>query len=105
MARLLVEIEEELKRDLKIRLIREGETLKSWLTRMARAYVDGGMPARAPATRPMRVSRPHEEPRIPPVPASRTVSMSTTTAAPPAGPTRTDEPPRPKAPRFDDYLD
>ncbi len=44
MARLLVEIEESLKRDLKVRLMREGETLKEWISRMAQYYVDGEIP-------------------------------------------------------------
>lgn len=53
MARLLVEIDEELKKDLKVRLIREGVTLKEWLTRMAAAYVEGSV-----ATRPAAPARP-----------------------------------------------
>lgn len=52
MARLLVEIDEELKRELKIRLLREGITLKTWLTRSARAYVAGMTPQPASASRP-----------------------------------------------------
>lgn len=50
-ARLLVEIDEELKKDLKVRLIREGVTLKQWVAKMAAAYVDGRVstpPAPAP---------------------------------------------------------
>lgn len=45
MARLLVEIDEGLKRELKIRLLREGKTLKTWLTESAAAYV-GAAPRR-----------------------------------------------------------
>lgn len=56
MARLLVEIDEDLKKDLKVRLIREGMTLKDWVARMAAAYVTGErtVPAngRAAATSP-----------------------------------------------------
>ena len=40
MPRLLVEIDGELRRELKARLAREGITLKTWVTRSARAYVD-----------------------------------------------------------------
>lgn len=54
MARLLVEIDEELKRELKIKLIREGETLKSWLTKSARAYVGSAAPRAAAVSRPAR---------------------------------------------------
>ena len=39
MARLLVEIDEDLKRELKIKLLREGKTLKTWLTESARGYL------------------------------------------------------------------
>lgn len=55
MARLLVEIDEELKKDLKVRLLREGVTLKQWVAKMAEAYVDGKVstPAAAPARRPL----------------------------------------------------
>ena len=60
MARLLVEIDEELKKDLKVRLIREGMTLKDWLTRMAAAYVDGKV-ATAP-TQAATVRRPGSTP-------------------------------------------
>ena len=54
-ARLLVEIDEELKKDLKVRLIREGVTLKQWVAKMAEAYVDGRVstPAALPAARPL----------------------------------------------------
>jgi len=45
VARLLVEIDEELKRDLKVRLLREGETLKEWIARMAQSYVEGEIPS------------------------------------------------------------
>lgn len=54
MARLLVEIDEDLKRELKIKLLRDGETLKSWLTRTARAYVAGMTPQTSSAPRPAR---------------------------------------------------
>ena len=54
MARLLVEIDEELKKDLKVRLIREGMTLKEWLTRTAAAYVDGKTPPNTAAPAPVR---------------------------------------------------
>ncbi len=54
MARLLVEIDEDLKTELKVRLLREGETLKSWLTRAARAYVAGMTPQTSSAPRPVR---------------------------------------------------
>lgn len=40
MARLLVEIDEDLKKELKVRLIRDGRTLKAWLTDTARQFVD-----------------------------------------------------------------
>ena len=46
MARLLVEIDEDLKRELKIRLLREGKTLKTRLTESATAFV-GSAPSRA----------------------------------------------------------
>ena len=50
VARLLVEIDEDLKKDLKVRLIREGLTLKDWLSRMAEEYVAGRVsPGPAPA--------------------------------------------------------
>lgn len=56
VARLLVEIDEDLKKDLKVRLIREGLTLKDWLSRMAEAYVAGHVsPGAAPAAPPRRV--------------------------------------------------
>ena len=57
MARLLVEIDEELKKDLKVRLIREGITLKEWLTRMAATYVDGAT-KKAPASTRTVASKP-----------------------------------------------
>lgn len=60
MARLLVEIEDELKRELKIKLIREGETLKSWLTKSARAYVGGAEPRTVAVSR--RASREESAP-------------------------------------------
>jgi hypothetical protein len=54
VARLLVEIDEELKKDLKVRLIREGVTLKQWVAKMAEAYVDGKVSTPAAATAPAR---------------------------------------------------
>jgi hypothetical protein len=54
VARLLVEIDEELKKDLKVRLIREGVTLKEWLTRMAAAYVDGKVASTPAPAKPAR---------------------------------------------------
>lgn len=68
MARLLVEIDEELKTELKVKLLREGETLKSWLTRSARAYVAGMTPPTSAA--PPRPSRP-KAPPAPAAPASK----------------------------------
>ena len=58
MARLLVEIDEELKKDLKVRLIREGVTLKQWVARMAEQYARTGSVESAPAAatrRPVNV--------------------------------------------------
>lgn len=50
MARLLVEIDEGLKRELKIRLLREGKTLKAWLSEAAAAFV--ATPLTAARSRP-----------------------------------------------------
>lgn len=69
VARLLVEIDEDLKKDLKVRLIREGLTLKDWLSRMAEEYVAGRVsPGPAPVVAPRRtavsngvVSRRHDD--------------------------------------------
>lgn len=77
MARLLVEIDEELKRELKVRLVREGITLKTWLTRAAEEYT--GFSASS-ATRNPRADRGA---------ASSAASMPAT----------------PRRPRHDDYLD
>ena len=55
MARLLVEIDEELKKDLKVRLIREGVTLKQWVARMAEQYVEKEAVPASPARRPASV--------------------------------------------------
>jgi hypothetical protein len=52
-----VEIDEELKKDLKVRLIREGITLKEWLTRMAASYVDGATKSTSASTRPATTSK------------------------------------------------
>ena len=66
MARLLVEIDESLKRELKVRLVREGVTLKSWIARMAREYVVDESPrAVAAAAREVRVDRTGDERRPP----------------------------------------
>ena len=78
MARLLVEIDESLKRELKVRLVRDGETLKAWLTRMAKEYVAETATATAPE---VRFTRPAAAPAPMPVAPA----------------------PRPK--RHDDYLD
>ena len=91
-ARLLVEIDDELKRELKIRLLREGETLKSWLTRMAAAYV-GATPRAAVARSPTPRSA-----ATTPGPAVRAASPTTTIAAPQPHTARTSR-------RHDDYLD
>ena len=45
MARLLVEIDEDLKKDLKVRLIRDGVTLKDWVAKMAAQYVEAAKQA------------------------------------------------------------
>ncbi len=66
MARLLVEIEDGLKRELKIKLIREGETLKSWLTKSARAYVGSAAPRTVAVSRP--VTREESAPAVPAAP-------------------------------------
>ena len=47
MARVLVDIDEGLKRELKVKLLRDGVTLKDWLTRSALDYLRTG---RAPST-------------------------------------------------------
>ena len=57
MARLLVEIDEELKKDLKVRLIREGLSLKEWVAQMAAQYVDAAQRT-APASRNAVAARP-----------------------------------------------
>ena len=54
VARLLVEIDEELKKDLKVRLIREGVTLKDWVARMAAAYVTAGSTTQRDPPEPVR---------------------------------------------------
>lgn len=66
MARLLVEIEDGLKRELKIKLIREGETLKSWLTKSARAYVGSAAPRAVAVSRP--AAREESAPAVPAAP-------------------------------------
>ena len=47
MARVLVDIDEGLKRELKVKLLRDGVTLKDWLTRSALDYLRTG---RAPTS-------------------------------------------------------
>ncbi len=94
MARLLVEIDENLKRELKARLARNGETLKAWLTRAATSYVGLAFsppPARERAT-------PAFTPAPSPPPRSREEARPLREEPPPAPPPR---PPR----RNDDYLD
>ena len=90
MARLLVEIDEELKRDLKVRLLREGETLKEWIARMAEMYVEGGIPsARARQIRePQSGKRVVIEKPAPPPPAP--TPATTPTPAPTAAPKKDD---------------
>lgn len=107
MARLLVEIEEELKRELKARLARNGETLKTWLTRAARAYVgegwrDSGREHARPSRTEARAVEPHP-PAAPPVAARPSPPAPVAPPVPePAAPAAA--PPRPPR-RNDDYLD
>lgn len=58
MARLLVEIDAELRRELKARLAREGITLKTWVSRSARAYVDAWPPTRVSGGSPASAEPP-----------------------------------------------
>ncbi len=122
MARLLVEIDDGLKRELKIRLIREGVTLKAWLTSAADAYVRGSGPplderprSAGPLSPPRRsrhspVAAPPDERRPadpvsfePPRPPRRSAADVSVPVRAPTEPIAA--PPIRRRPPVDDYLD
>jgi len=102
-ARLLVEIDEELKRELKVRLLREGLTLKDWIARSAQEYLGVAVRRFRPVPlSPVPMEAPHPQlgqvpPHLSPIPASL-----------PALPAETEPEPERRYVPFrpdDDYLD